>query len=664
MIRKPFAFLALTILMLFFFQLAGTLVESIYILDLLKTSLDEKALGILFFFSPLLLLPFAKRAPAWLTWLAFVLLFVARGVLPYLDTPGRMIASGIGTAAVLILLPILLAELLGEELRPRGTAPIKGLLAAQSLAMATAISILLRTFLFTLDVSLTPQYGVIGWILGILLGGALTRLSPAERVPGGEKPTGVFTASLGMMALLGLIYFAFSSPGVIARWTGGNYTFIVGGVSLMTLGWLVLSLRYPARAGQVRRGFLFVWNLLFTIALIGTILVHTVQFPATPDAPAVVVGEAGWFTALPLIITLLLFPVLFLDGAAFAEVLISRKPSPRQMAAGFFVGAVFLVLMIFANIFSNVWGYVEPVSPFFRNKFWLSYLLFCAVITWSAARLARDPETITSPKVDRSAFSVWAGSFGVIFVLTLVMAALTERPRPPVGEPNRLRVMTYNIQQANDDAGEKSFDRQLALMQEVSADLIALQESDSARISLNNNDYVRYFAARLGYYSYYGPKTVTGTFGTAVLSRYPIENPRTVFTYSDEDEIGTAVLEITVGGRRFTIYNVHPDGSDTAMMAFATNLVEAIQDDENVIALGDYNLRESEAAYQLIAEHLKNAWLAVNPTGIDANGLDMSGDRRIDHIFVSPHLEVLEAVYILPPRSATDHPAHWASIGW
>ncbi len=664
MIRKPFAYLALAILMLFFFQLAGTLVESIYILDLLKTSLDEKALGILFFFSPLLLLPFGRRAPTWLTWLAFTLLFVTRGVLPYLDTPGRMVASGIGTAAVLILLPILLAELPGEDLRKRGTAEIKGLLFAQALALATAVSILLRTFLFTLDASLTPQYGVIGWLLGILLGGALTRLAPLEKTPGDEKPSGVFTASLGVLALLGLIYFAFSSPGVIARWTGGNYVLIVGGVSLMALGWLVLSLRYPARAGQVRRGFLFVLNLLFTIALVGTILVHTVQFPATPDSPPVVVGESGWFTAIPLIIMQLLLPVLFLDGAVFADVLISHRPSPRQMAAGFLAGAAFLVLMIFVNIFSNVWGYVEPVSPFFRGKFWLSYLIFCAVITWCASRLARDPESIASPKVDRPAFLVWTASCGAIFLLTLVMALLTGRPRPPVGQPATLRVMTYNIQQANDDAGEKSFDRQLALMQEVGADLIALQESDSARISLNNNDYVRYFAARLGYYSYYGPKTVTGTFGTAILSRYPIENPRTVFTYSDKDEIGTAVLEINVGGRRFTIYNVHPDGSDTAMMAFAGMLVEAIQDDENVIALGDYNLRESEAAYQLIAEHLKNAWLAVNPSGVDASGLDMSGDRRIDHIFVSPHLEVLEAVYILPPRSATDHPAHWALIGW
>ena len=63
--------------------------------------------------------------------------------------------------------------------------------------------------------------------------------------------------------------------------------------------------------------------------------------------------------------------------------------------------------------------------------------------------------------------------------------------------------------------------QQLALIRQVSPDILALQESDSTRISLNNNDYARYYAGKLGYYSYYGPKTLTGTYGTALLSKYP-----------------------------------------------------------------------------------------------------------------------------------------------
>jgi endonuclease/exonuclease/phosphatase family metal-dependent hydrolase len=42
----------------------------------------------------------------------------------------------------------------------------------------------------------------------------------------------------------------------------------------------------------------------------------------------------------------------------------------------------------------------------------------------------------------------------------------------------------------------------------------------------------------------------------------------------------------------------------------------------------------------------------------------MSGEERIDHIFVSPHLQIHDPVYLLPPDSHTDHPAHWTDIAW
>ena len=94
MIKKSYLIVfSFAILFLFFIQMAGTLVESIYILDLLNTALDEKALGLLFFFTPVLLLPFRKQTPGWLFWLVLGLLLVARGITPTLDTTGRMLAS-------------------------------------------------------------------------------------------------------------------------------------------------------------------------------------------------------------------------------------------------------------------------------------------------------------------------------------------------------------------------------------------------------------------------------------------------------------------------------------------------------------------------------------------------------------------------------------------
>ena len=50
-----------------------------------------------------------------------------------------------------------------------------------------------------------------------------------------------------------------------------------------------------------------------------------------------------------------------------------------------------------------------------------------------------------------------------------------------------------------------------------------------------------------------------------------------------------------------------------------------------------------------------------------SSGLLMAGKRidmrqRIDHIFLSDDLEVIEAHYLPTPESQTDHPAHWALV--
>ena len=71
------------------------------------------------------------------------------------------------------------------------------------------------------------------------------------------------------------------------------------------------------------------------------------------------------------------------------------------------------------------------------------------------------------------------------------------------------------------------------------------------------------------------------------------------------------------------------------MLVWAESLLERSKDKFNVIALGDYNLRDYEEAYQLIASVYTNAWVSVYPSKIDSDGMDMSGENRIDHIFFS-----------------------------
>ena len=240
---------------------------------------------------------------------------------------------------------------------------------------------------------------------------------------------------------------------------------------------------------------------------------------------------------------------------------------------GLLLGCLVLILLVFAQIFSNVWGYIQPVSLFFRGKFWLAFFLPAggiSLLAWLAgnARLSGDGEP-----AGRFPWA-WAVLLAGICLGTLAGALPVKHFQVQSLDRPSITVMTFNIQAANDANAQKSFERQLAIIRKVSPDIVAMQETDTARISLNNNDYVRFYADNLGYYSYYGPSTVAGTFGTAILSKYPLRNTRSVYTYSDTDEIGVAEAEIEVDGLPITIYDVHPDGSDLAKMTFVKALLQ------------------------------------------------------------------------------------------
>ena len=643
------------IIFLFFIQSAGTLVESIYILDLMNSSLDEKAAGVLFFLTPILFIPFYKKFPRGLVWFTFALTLLTRGVLPYLKTAQQVLVSGLATFAILSLFFLLLNAKPKDE--PRAQT---GLSASLGLAFALGLSVLLRTTGFGLDYSLIPDGGWVGWGLGLCLGLLLLQLDFGNASTSTEKKSGITSSILGIYLILTLVWFSFSAPSVIARWTEGDYTLIVILISLLALGWILLSLLRPQWMDRVSSRGLLLWNLLFTLSLTATILAHRVAFPPTPDSPPVVVTSPSPLAQIPLYLTLLLLPVLFLDLRLFLDRIRVAAPAPRDLVPGILLGGFVLVLLIFVHIFTNVWGYVKPVSPPFRNQFWLPYFAMTGLITLIVWRGRKVESSATKGE---SLHWVWAVLLGAIFVGTVVRALPAPRVQVDAAKRTSLVVMTFNTQQSNDDFAEKSFEAQLALIRKVSPDILALQESDSARISLNNNDYVRYFAENLGYYSYYGPATVTGTYGTAILSKYPLMNTRTAFTFSDKDETGIAEAEIEVNGIRISIYNVHPDGSDTSMLVFAKSLLARSKDKPYVIALGDFNLRDYEEAYQLIDSVYVNAWTSVYPSEIGA-GVDMSGDNRIDHIFLSPNLSARNPFYILPPESTTDHPVHWTEMFW
>lgn len=213
---------------------------------------------------------------------------------------------------------------------------------------------------------------------------------------------------------------------MIARWTEANYTLIVGAVSLFSLFWVWLSFTQPNLINRISTRLLVVWNLLFAASLTLTLLAQRVTFPPTLDSPPVVVGGPTILQMIPLVLMLLLFPVLFLDLQVFIQKMQLSTLPPRSLAPGIILGSFSLIVLIFINIFSNVWGYIKPISPPFRNTFWLAYFLLSAGITLLAWRARRNLPASEEQSESTHPWQ-WAVILLGVFLVTLIYAVPTPR---------------------------------------------------------------------------------------------------------------------------------------------------------------------------------------------------------------------------------------------
>ena len=650
-----------SLMFLVFFQLLTDFVAGIYAFALLGTSIPLEITAFVLLFSPAILWVRGKALKGKALVVAGELALICRVIEPMLDTRGRMLVAGVGASILLVFLPSLLWS--------KSTRLVNwgGLALPAGLAGGVGLSILLRSLNSGVDLSLDGVLLWVGWVLTAIAALLLAVLLPArlsapvlDESPGSaEHPSRgrVVGLCLGLMGVLVAFYYAFTSPAVIARWTEGNYLLIVllaaGSLALFSL---TMALK-PAWYIGISPLVLVAFNLVFVISLIMTILPHQLNFPGDP-------GEYPFFepavspqAMLPLVLTLLLYPVLIIDFLKIGQTLISIKPAPRTLGSGFTLASLYLLLMIFAHIFTTTYDYIPVVGPYFRDKFWLVYLVAGLVPTLMV--LLTEWKKLPKGQAEQDQVIRPGFAWGLLLVAALATAGVAwgaaRSGAEPGGRPT-LRVMTYNIRQGYSETGLKNYAGQLELIRQAAPDILGLQESDTDRIANGNADSVRYFADRLGMYSYFGPKTVTGTFGVALLSVYPIQNPRTFYMYSEGEQTATIEAQIVVGGKIYNVYITHLGNGGPIIQQEA--VLQAVGDKDDVIVMGDFNFRPDTDQYQLTTSRLDDAWLVRWPSGVDDQGFNP--DRRIDHIFVSPGFVIDDIRFITDPQS--DHPALVAEI--
>lgn len=662
----------ISILLLFFLQLFSDYVESTYILLLMTLSLNQNVLALLFMFSPIVLILFRKSIPDKLLVIAGAVLIGCRVTEPLFETTLRMIISGLGVGCFLILFPAFLLTSRSDE------KDQFALTLGKSLALAIAASVLLRTLNYTIDLSTYGWGQAIGWILAavevVMLIGFYRAMhssgepkSSLDESVNTQKPirkrrlTGI---ALGLTTILFFVSFAFSSPGVISRWTESSYIAIVTVVALMTAVFALIMIYQPQLIARLSPQAIFLWNLVFVALFVMTVHINQIPFPDNPGSYPIVAPSTTLLHQIPLYLMIVTFPIILIDFILLSHELVKLELVPTSRAAGISFtlgGGVYMLMMLFTLILTSVWGFVPVIGPMLRNLFWF-IILIAGLVILVVIHFARDVAlSIDKPSKLPRLETIAAGLVLLMLAGTLSGAVVFEaNPVAPSGDVASVRILTYNIAQGMNDIDIKNYDGQLELIREIDADIIGLQETSKIA---GNSDVVRYFANKLNLYSYFGPKGVTGTTGVALLSKYPIENPRTIYHYCenvDRKQTATIEAEITIGSRTLTVYITHTYGRPSSKLLLQNDILDAASGKSNVIFMGDFNFGPFSEPYNATTAVLDDSWWVRWPTGL--NGLGESNSGEIDHIFLSPGATVSDCQYVTDPQS--DHPAYWIDIQW
>jgi endonuclease/exonuclease/phosphatase family metal-dependent hydrolase len=514
---------------------------------------------------------------------------------------------------------------------------------------------LLRALNSTVDLSSAGAGQIIAWMLVLiaawLMLAKFSVVTRTDQSASTESKGRIIAYSFGFVSGLLLLYFAFTAPQVIARWTEVDTLPILAVLVVALCLYVVVVNRWVKRT-TISPTVILIWNALFVATLTLTIAVNQMSFPAERSAyPIWGVTAVAWLW-IPLILMLFLSPIVFINLSLFTRQIIEAQPPPRTLGIGFSLAALWALILIFANVSTTVYDYLPIFGPLWRDRYWLVFLLAGLGMLLPVLAVRKDSFNWGAIDLPAKIFRPIFGALILIGIGTLIGAWMTAaKPLVPTISTDTLKVMTYNIQQGYDAQGQRNYDGQLALIQQLKPDVIGLQESDTSRIANSNSDVVRYFADHLGMYSYYGPQTVQGTFGVALLSRYPIENPRTFYMVSEGEQTATSVAEITAGGKTYHVMVTHL-GNDGPLPQLLDVLSEVDRQSDTVL-MGDFNFNPTTDQYRQVTAILDDAWVRVgSPKPI---GAEWDANQRIDYVFVTAPVDVAAAQYVLAPTS--DHPA-------
>lgn len=610
---------------------------TVYYQNLATLSLNATAA-----YALLLLAAVAYAAPAAARLLALpvvatIALAIARVTMPLaVGTDLYLPLAGIGAAAFLLLIPSL-----AVRARALHAVPLAG--------AGFALGLALDVGLVWWGASADPSIEVAGLLLvvpaGALAAFVARRIGDAsDETPAADTAiSGALVAGAGLGALL-FVENGILAPYAVARWNGASPDL----VAAASIAGLLLGAWLAARPSRWPVWLLPGANALALAFVLDHAFVHSQVLPLL-----VVVAQVA----------------LVLD----ARVVLARlsRASLRLAGLAMAVGGLVVVLLHFVAVFTFVFSYV-PLSGAWDGQEDILALVAVLLVALAALTLAQARPRRSGAPTRRAATR---GMLMLAIAPILAGAAAVGTPAaevPEVDGASGFTVMSFNVHQAFGNDGVLRPALFADVLRDHAPDVVALQEADTPRPSSGNVDIVSYLVHHVGYDAYYGQPTREQAFGGAVLSRLPITEARHVALPSESDNRFFTEVKLDVDGKPVWLFAVHFGLPREDRLAQLDVLLDAAaaRAGEPVVLAGDFNScpaspcpdtdDAADDIYARLVALYEDAWVAA---GFDANATAgytydaVAPYERIDYVFVSPEIEVIDARVVTTERAraASDH---------
>lgn len=228
-----------------------------------------------------------------------------------------------------------------------------------------------------------------------------------------------------------------------------------------------------------------------------------------------------------------------------------------------------------------------------------------------------------------------------------------------------LRIMTYNVHRCVGTDRRCAPERIAAVIARYSPDIVALQELDHGRRRTSGQDQAATLAAQLDMQFHYHPlyRCTQGSSGNALLSRYPFQVQQTgLLDHQHNRHRGAIWIVLDLPGTPVHVVATHLGLMPREQIRQALTLLgpawlQRIDPSAPLVICGDFNTGPGTVIYRHFAQRLRDVQAAPGggrPRGTWHSRLPL---RRIDHIFVSGHFQVVGTTVgrSRSERRASDH---------